>query len=252
MQNSNINGVNGTSDDDQDVNTNAQGENTNSDANDTTKAAASSGSDSGNDATGDDGGSNSGEGDDNSEGGRTFTQDEVSKMMAREKKQGRNAVYNELGINPNDRRMVKMIKSLVATQKQEDEDGDGETVDVKLQEAERRATMAELKANILAQNVSSQFVDDAVTLVSTRLETEDGLDANSAISDLKKKYPNWFTDTGSEEDQKAKRGTGSSIGAMANQAGKSGSDEQASFGKRLAASRKASSKSGFSYFGNSK
>lgn len=252
MQNGNVNDINDNSDDDQNVNTNAQGEGANGDANDPTKAAASGASGSGSDAAGDGDENNSGEGDDSSQGGRTFTQDEVSKMMAREKKQGRNAVYNELGINPNDRRMIKMIKSLVATQKQEDEDGDGETVDVKLQEAEHRAAMAELKANILAQNVSSQFVDDAVTLVSTRLETEEGLDANSAISDLKKKYPAWFTDTGSEEDQKAKRGTGSSIGAMANQAGKNGSDEQASFGKRLAASRKASSKSGFSYFGNSK
>lgn len=209
-----------------------------------------------NGASGDDGGATggdgAGEGGESSEASRTFTQDEVSRMMAKEKKQGRNSAYNELGINPNDRRMVKLIKSLVATQKEEDKNGDGETVDVKLEEAEHRAMMAELKADILAQNIQTSFIDDAVTLVSNRLATEEGIDSASAISDLKKKYPSWFTDTGTVEEQKAKRGTGSSIGAMANEAGKGGNNEQASFGKRLAASRKASSKQSFSYFGNNK
>lgn len=225
------------------------GTNTNVDPN---QGQGASGTNPGGDDSGDAGDGNPGDDQDGDQNGRTFTQDEVSRMMAKEKKQGRNSAFNELGINPNDRRMLKLIKSLVATQKEEDKNGDGETVDEKLLEAEHRAMMAELKADILAQNIQTSFIDDAVTLVSTRLATEEGIDAASAISDLKKKYPAWFTDTGTEEEQKAKRGTGSSIGAMANQAGKSGKDEQASFGKRLAASRRASSKSGFSYFGNNK
>lgn len=187
----------------------------------------------------------------NTKSERTFTQDEVSRMMAKEKKQGRNSVYNELGINPNDRRMVKIIKSLVATQKEEDESGDGETVDVKLQEAERRAAVAELKADILAQNISSKYLDDALALVTAHLEANEELEKDEAILDIKKKYPDWFTDTGTEEEQKAKLGTGTSVSAMMSEAAKS-EKEQASFGKRLAASRKNSHKSNFSYFGKSK
>ena len=48
---------------------------------------------------------------------KTFSQDQVSKMMAKEKNQGRNAVYNELGINPKDEKQIEAIKTFIESQK---------------------------------------------------------------------------------------------------------------------------------------
>lgn len=61
--------------------------------------------------------------DDNKEtkSGKTFTQEQVNKMMTREKNQGRNAVYKELGINPKDSKSIAMVKALIDSQKTDEE-----------------------------------------------------------------------------------------------------------------------------------
>ncbi len=69
-----------------------------------------------NDGSGKSGDDKSGKNDDKgSKGntGKTFTQEQVTRMMTREKNQGRNAVYRELGIDPKDTKTVNMFKAFI-------------------------------------------------------------------------------------------------------------------------------------------
>ena len=52
-------------------------------------------------------------GDSTGSGEKSFTQKQVSSMMAKEKKQGREAAYREMGIDPNDSKMVNMFKAFI-------------------------------------------------------------------------------------------------------------------------------------------
>lgn len=203
----------------------------------------------------DDGASNAGADDGNCE--KTFTQDDVNRMMTREKKQGRNSVYNELGIDPNDTDSIELVKSFMSAKKQSgqssstnDDDAsaasqaDGE----KVAELEHRAKIAEAKAEAMMLGVKPQFVDDVVTLAAAHLaEQGEGAEFKTVIGELKSKYPLWF---GTDEDDKnaaGKSGTGSSINP---DSGSNGSKKEEGIGKRLAAQRKPSGNGKkFSYWG---
>lgn len=182
---------------------------------------------------------------------KTFTQSDVTRMMTREKKQGRNSVFNELGIDPNDKKSIAMVKALMESQRQSAQPAQPESdaVNEQLAEAERRARMAEAKAEAMMLGVKPQFVDDVVTLATVRLaEQGEGAEFKDVIGELKSRYPLWF---GEDEDDKSatgKRGTGSSVNP---DAGSKGSKEDEGIGKRLAAQRKPHRKQG-SYWGNSR
>ena len=196
-------------------------------------------------------------GDDKGKPGKTFTQEQVNKMMTREKNQGRSAALKELGIDPKDSKMVAMVKALIESQKTDEQkaaekDAENQT---KMNEAERRAQIAEAKAEAMMLGVKTQYVDDVVTLALAKM-TEDS-DLKTIIGEFKTKYPVWFGE--SEEDDtngkgKAKggatgqKGTGSSV----KDKGKAnGSKEVQGLGARLAAQRKASSTKS-SYWGANK
>lgn len=187
----------------------------------------------------------------NSSSEKTFTQEDVNRMMAREKEQGRNSVYNKLGIDPNDNDSIELIKAILSAkngQVKDDSDNDEDTSsknDEHLVELERRATIAEAKAEAMVMGVKPQFVDDVVTLASAKIAEQEGAEFKTVIGDLKQKYPLWF---GTEEDSSnvGQRGTGSSINS---DSGSKGSDAKEGIGKRLAAQRKPSTKKNFSYWG---
>ena len=178
--------------------------------------------------------------------GKTFTQDQVTKMMTREKNQGRNAAYKELGIDPKDTKMVKMFKAFVESQKDDDQKAAEQESEnqTKLNEAEQRAIVAEAKAEAMMLGVKSQYVDDIVTLALAKM-TEDS-DLKTIIGEFKTKYPVWFGE--SEEDDKkdegkaktGQKGTGSSV--------KNSDKEKKGLGARLAAQRKSGNKKS-SYWG---
>lgn len=184
--------------------------------------------------------------------GKTFTQDQVTKMMTREKNQGRNAAYKELGIDPKDTKMVNMFKAFIESQKTEDQkaaekESENQT---KLNEAEQRVMVAEAKAEAMMLGVKSQYVDDIVTLALAKM-TEDS-DLKTIIGEFKTKYPVWFGE--SEEDNKDKdkdttktgqKGTGSSVKSDKDKEKKG---EAKGLGARLAAQRKSSNKKS-SYWG---
>lgn len=170
--------------------------------------------------------------------GKTFTQDEVNKLAAREKRQGVNSVYKQLGIDPKDKKAVAMFKAIVDSQKSEEQkrlENRNES-DQKIAEAEKRAMEAETKAELMMAGVQSQYVEDAMTLVMARISEDQ--DVKTVISELKTKYSVWFKeaeeDGKKDESTKKKDGTGSSFSSKNNK----GDKEDQSLGARLAAQRR--------------
>lgn len=195
-------------------------------------------------------------GDDKGKSGKTFAQEQVNKMMTREKNQGRNAALKELGIDPKDSKMVAMVKALIESQKTDEQkaaEKDAEAQN-KMNEAEQRAQVAEAKAEAMMLGVKTQYVDDVVTLALAKM-TEDS-DLKTIIGEFKTKYPVWFGE--SEEDDKGgkdkgkgktgQKGTGSSIKTSKEDKGKG---EEKGLGARLAAQRRGAGKKS-SYWGNNK
>jgi hypothetical protein len=166
---------------------------------------------------------------------KTFNQEQVNKMMAKEKNQGRNAVYNELGINPKDEKQIEAIKAYIESQKSDTQKATEKALaeEKALKEAEDRVRIAEAKAEVMMLGIKTQFVDDAVTLALAK--TSEDRDIKSVLAEFKTKYPVWFE---TEEDKKKQaKGTGSSL---KNQSGKNDKGEEKGIGARLAAQRKSS------------
>lgn len=194
-------------------------------------------------------------GDDKGKSGKTFTQEQVNKMMTREKNQGRSAALKELGIDPKDSKMVAMVKALIESQKTDEQkaaekDAENQT---KMNEAEQRAQVAEAKAEAMMLGVKTQYVEDVVTLALAKM-TEDS-DLKTIIGEFKTKYPVWFgesedDDKGGKDKGKGKtgqKGTGSSVKTSKEDKG----NEEKGLGARLAAQRRGTGKKS-SYWGNNK
>lgn len=188
---------------------------------------------------------------DNKSKGKTFTQEQVNRMMTKEKNQGRNAAYKELGINPTDSKMVAMVKALIESQKSDDQKAreKQEEEDTRIAELEQKAFIAEAKAEAMQLGVKPQFVDDVVSLVV--MKSSEDTDLKTLIGEYKTKYPMWFgksdDDTDDKENKKkttGQKGTGSSV-----KSGKEDKkDDKKSLGTRLAAQRRISNKKS-SYWG---
>lgn len=185
---------------------------------------------------------------------KTFTQDQVNHMMTREKNQGRNAVYKELGIDPKDTKTVAQFKAFIESQKTEEQKAaEKESADkAKQAESEHRVAVAEAKAEAMMMGVKPQYVEDAVTLVLAKLGED--TDVKTLLGELKTKYPIWFGESDDEDDKGAKgktgqKGTGSSV-KQAEKGGKKGEAEKG-LGARLAAQRKSGAKKS-SYWGANK
>lgn len=181
-------------------------------------------------------------GNDAGKGEKTFTQDDVNRMMTREKKQGVNSVYNELGIKPGDKKSIEAIKKFLESQKT-DAQKEAEKIaadNSALAEANHKLALAEAKAEAMQLGVQAQFVDDAVTLALGKVANEDGTDIKTALGELKTKYPVWFENASGEgKNSKSKtgqRGTGSSVKSGQKDKG----DDNKNLGARLAANRKSS------------
>lgn len=188
--------------------------------------------------------------------GKTFTQDQVNRMMTREKNQGRNAVYKELGIDPKDTKAVAQFKAFMESQKTNEQKAAEKDAEDKAKQAEneRRVVIAEAKAEAMMMGVKPQYVEDAVTLVLAKV-TED-TDMKTILGELKTKYPVWFGEAeGDDKDDKGakgkvgQKGTGSSV-KQAEKGGKKGETEKG-LGARLAAQRKSGAKKS-SYWGANK
>ena len=169
---------------------------------------------------------------------KTFTQKQVSSMMTKEKRQGRDAAFKEMGIDPKDGRMVNMFKAFIQSQKTDEQKANEEAAAqaAKIAEAEQRAMVAEAKAEAMQLGVLPQYADDAVTLALSKMT--DDTDLRSIIGELKTKYPVWFDASNKGTDGKnvtGQKGTGASVN---NSTDKGGKDGKRGMGARLAAQRK--------------
>lgn len=186
---------------------------------------------------------------------KTFNQDQVNRMMTREKNQGRAAALKELGIDPKDTKAMAMVKAFIESQKtDEQKDAEQKAANARTeQENARRILVAEAKAEAMVAGVQPKFVDDIVTLVVAKMG--DDTDLKTLIGEFKTKYPTWF-EAGDEDDKGGKdgsgskktgqRGTGSSVKG---DSGSKGGKDDKGLGARLAAQRKSSSGKK-SYWGN--
>ena len=174
--------------------------------------------------------------------GKTFTQEQVIKMMTTEKRQGKAAAFRELGIDPNDKKAISLFQSILKATKGSEDSGDGKEFDEKLAQSEARAQAAEAKAEAMKQHVQSEFVDDIAILAMNKMSAEEGSDLSTIIGEFKSKYPTWFEEKkadedGEEEKKKAgQKGTGTSVKSKETSGKKK---EPTSLGKRLAAQRKS-------------
>lgn len=202
---------------------------------------------------------------------KMFTQEQLTKLATREKNQGRAAALKELGINPKDTKAIEAVKSYLASQKTDEQKAaEGEAARA---EAERRAVVAEAKAEAMMLGVQAQYVDDLVVLALAKV-SDDNADLKTIIGEFKTKYPVWFgRGTGQEDDEEdegkdkadkgkkgsgkdeedakgktGQRGTGSSLKDRGKDKG--GKEPANGLGARLAAQRKAGNKKS-SYWGKS-
>jgi len=178
--------------------------------------------------------------------GKTFTQDQLNRMMAKEKGQGKSSVYRELGIDPKDAKAIAMVKAIAASQKVDKvEEASGSSSEVI--ELENRVAMAEAKAEAMVQGANAECVDDIITLALSKVATSES-DLVTIIGELKAKYPIWFTSSKAESEPITNKGTGSSVKTQSANNSGAGKDN-ASLGARLAAQRKGVAKKS-SYWGN--
>lgn len=188
-------------------------------------------------------GSKEGEGDagknDDPPAGKTFTQEEVNAMMAKEKNQGKLAILKELGVEDSKtaKEALAKYKEYLDSQKTE---AQKLAEDLKVQQeakasAEQKATLLERKFEAVALGAPANAVEDIVTLASTKVT--DTKDFKTALEEVKAAYPQLFeTSSGN---------TGNNVGSK-----KIGGNGIGSFGKKIAESASKAQSSGNGYFTN--
>lgn len=164
----------------------------------------------------------------NDKGEKTFTQADVNRMMANEKKQGRNSILKELGFKD-----VKAATEFISKYRPQDESSKTEDQrnaenEERIRDAEDRATVAEAKAEAMILGAKPEFVDDVITLAMSRL-TDEKNDFKEIIGSIKTRYPNLFVGNSEDENKAGQKGTGGNPGKGAN-----GKKEENSLGSRLA------------------
>ena len=179
---------------------------------------------------------------------KTFTQAQVESIKAAEKQNARDAVFRELGLSPDDTKVISMFKAFIESQKTEEQKGEEEKAQAvaAVAKSEHRARIAEAKAEALLVGANPEYVEDIITLAMSKTANNEGVDIKSAINEIKTKYPAFFTvSDDSDKDGKGsvgERGTGTSIKGD-NKGGKGKKNEVISgLGKRLAQGRAGSQK----------
>lgn len=181
---------------------------------------------------------------------KTFTQEEVNRMMAKEKEQGRRSVLKELGVKDATKAKEELTtyKAFLESQKTEEQrekDYAGEILAIQ-REAQEKEDRAEAKVQAIILGVKTDCVDDVIALVMSR--ADEGSEFSTLIAEIKTKYPNFFNNPSDEKDdaKKGQHGTGGSIQKVIKEEQQNNSN---SLGARLAAQRKGMNKKS-TYFTN--
>lgn len=194
----------------------------------------------GQDAGGQGGASSGGQGG-NPTAEKTFTQEQVSTMMANEKRTARSALLKELGYEVKEGAkladVIATVKGILdqgKTQQQLDQEARTKAEEDKTA-AETRATALQAQVDVMKAGVKPDYVEDVITMLLPKVTEEKPL--SKLLEEYKTKYPAWFGEGSSSS------GTGSPTNPPR---GKGGETE--GMGKRLAQTGKAQAKS--TYFRN--
>lgn len=175
---------------------------------------------------GEDGSEDGDDSEDENGGGsdKRFTQEEVNKIMSKEKRKGRASLLRELGLNPEDKNAVASLKKLL-----EDQETDKDKQERALKEAQEKATgetgradRAERKLKVLLAGCGKDYVEEVTAMAMAKVS--DDMDFDEALEEVKKKMPSLFG--GSESGD---NGTGRGQGHR-----KQGQGKPGSLGSRLA------------------
>ena len=162
---------------------------------------------------------------------KTFTQEDLNRIAAQEKRQGQNSILKALGFETEE-----AAKAYLDAKRKEDDDKKDDLQKAKDAEAaantaksaaEAKAALLEKKFKVVASGVSADKVDDIVTLANAK--AVDGKSFDDAVEDLKKTYPELFS---AQQEKRSGTGTGANPPRNNNSGGES------SLGKRLAEQRK--------------
>lgn len=145
------------------------------------------------------------------EDSKTYTDKELQAMMAKEKKQGKNAGKNELMKELGIENLAEFKKNLEDFNKyQEDKKTESEKQNDKLNsansdktKAEQRAKVAEAKLDAIKNGVNPKYVDDVISIALNKVDDDNTLE--DVIEGMKETHKFYFSDNDEGEDTK---GTG--------------------------------------------
>lgn len=185
----------------------------------------------------DNGNENKNEDQNSNAGGKTFTQDEVNRMMTREKNQGKNSILKSLGFKTEEeaKKAMDLYNALIESQKSQDEKASDElnSKSAELEEQTRRAEEAENKLLCFQFGVNKDSIEDVLAIAMTKVNDKD--DLNSVLKSMKKetKYSSFF--------EESNNGSGGGTGRQPGHSN-SGTVKPGEYGKSLAESNKTNNR----------
>ena len=173
-------------------------------------------------------------------GAKIFTQEDVNRMMANEKRTARSALLKELGYEVKDGKITETVATIKGildqgkTQQQLDQEA-RTTAETNLAEERSKNSALQARVDVMTAGVKSEFVADAIAMLLPQVTEQKPL--SKLLEEYKTKYPAWYGESSGSG------GTGNSTKNGRNTGG-----TQSGLGKRLAESNKSAAKS--SYFKN--
>ena len=165
---------------------------------------------------------------------KTFTQEEVNRMMAKEKRQGKRSAIKELGFK-DEKEAKKAFEEYKKWSDSQKTDGDkqddsAKKLEVEKSIAEKKAEYAERKVVALTNGVKKEMLDDFIALASIKVTDDE--DFEDVVEGMKKVYKAFFNDLEDDPEDVGKKGTGSTVKSTKKKA------VESTYGKRLAEQRK--------------
>ena len=168
---------------------------------------------------------------------KTFTQEQVNSMMAKEKNEGKRSVLKNLGFKSEEdaKKAIELYNALVNSQKSDEEKREEELKKANEEKDSyfNRAEEAENKLSCFQAGVDKDSIDDVLAIAKTKITESKDLD--KVLAEMKKetRYASFFVSS------QQKKGTGNDPA----HSGGSGSFDAENYGKSLAERSAAQNKS---------
>lgn len=160
---------------------------------------------------------------------KTFTQEDVNRMMTREKQQGKQSVLNALGFKTEEdaKNAFNLLKALQDSQKtaeQKAEENKNTAIQQKT-DAEQRAAMAEAKLSCVMNGVNKDAVDDVIVIAMSKVTDDKPLETVLTEMKSEARYASFFGDT---------NGSSGNTGRTPQNNNNSGNNGAVDYGKQIA------------------